>query len=51
MKHTFSALFLCTLALLGMAPVHAAPKGGTLEDLKKLPITCLVPDGCRRVII
>ncbi|MEP6670732.1 MAG: hypothetical protein ABJF10_16355 [Chthoniobacter sp.] len=41
MKHT---LFLCTLAFLGLSPAHAAPKADTLDDLKKLPITCLVPD-------
>jgi len=43
MKRTFSTLFLCTLALLGLAPVHAEAKGDTLDDLKQLPITCLVP--------
>jgi len=34
---------LCLLSLLAIAPAWAAPKTATLDDLKRLPIICLVP--------
>lgn len=42
MKLTLSTLTLCTLPFLALSS-HAAPKTETLEDLKKLEISCLVP--------
>ena len=43
MKLKLSTLALCTLPFLALTPSHAAPKAETLDDLKKLEITCLVP--------
>jgi hypothetical protein len=43
MKLTLSTLALCTLTFLALSPSQAAPKTETLDDLKKLEITCLVP--------
>lgn len=43
MKHPLFALTLCALPFLGLSSSLAAPKGHTLDDLKKLEITCLVP--------
>jgi len=40
-RRFLSLLYL--LSLLAIAPAWAAPKSATLEDLKKLPIICLVP--------
>ncbi len=35
--------FLCSLFLLPVARAWSAPKTATIDDLKKLPIICLVP--------
>lgn len=41
MKHVL--VLLCALALFRGSPAQCAPKGATLDDLKKLDIICLVP--------
>lgn len=43
MRFTLATLALCTFTLLDLATSQAAPQTPTLEDLKKLEITCLVP--------
>lgn len=43
MKHTLSTFAFCALTLLGSSPSQSAPKTETLDDLKKLEITCLAP--------
>jgi len=43
LKLPLRALLLCALAFLGLSPAHGASKKATLDDLKKLDITCLVP--------
>lgn len=42
-KHILPALLLGAPPLLTLSSSQAAPKGNTLDDLKKLEITCLVP--------
>jgi hypothetical protein len=43
MKYLLPALFLSAWMTFSISPAHGAPKGNTLDDLKKLDIICLVP--------
>ncbi|MEZ0254777.1 MAG: hypothetical protein ACAI37_05840 [Chthoniobacter sp.] len=43
MKSTLPALAFCTIAFLGLSSSQAAPKADSLDNLKKLEITCLAP--------
>jgi hypothetical protein len=43
MKRLHFLLFLSVLTVLGVSSGHGAPKTATLDDLKKLDITCHVP--------
>ena len=42
-KLPLTSLLLCAYAVVGIFPAYGAPKKVTLDDLKKLDITCLVP--------
>ena len=43
MHRTLLSLLACAFAFLAAPAAHCAPKSATLDDLKKLEITCLVP--------
>jgi len=43
MKRPLPTLALCALPFLGLSSSQAAPRERTLDNLKKLEITCLVP--------
>lgn len=43
MQRFLASIFVSSFVLLGSITVQGAPKSATLEDLKKLEITCFVP--------